>query len=124
MNEGEAFNSVSRNQIGTAAAEEAVKPHSKLGIASCITGAAAFLISGALVLIYLSQPNVLLWMLFLALIPILACAVGLILSLTALFFPNRKKFYPILGAGLNVLFLICSFSPWVYFLSGSKIRVL
>ena len=121
MNEGDAFNSASRNEMRRAAA---VKPHSKLGIASCLTGASAFLISGVLVLIYLSQPNVLLWILFLALITILACAVGLILSLTALFFPNRKKFYPILGAVLNFLFLICSFSPWVYFLSGPKIRVL
>jgi hypothetical protein len=119
MNEGAAFNSVSPNQLRTAA-----KPHSKLGIASCITGAAAFLSSGALVLIYLSQPNVLLRILFFALITISASTVGLILSLAALFFPNRKKFYPILGAGLNVLFLICSFSPWVYFLTGAKIRVL
>src|SRR5688572_4506691 len=101
-----------------------VKPHSKLGIASCITGAAAFLISVVLVLFCLSQPHVLLWILFFALIPISACTVGLILSLTALFFPNRKKIYPILGAVSNALFLICSFSPWVYFLSGPKIRVL
>lgn len=101
-----------------------MKPHSKIGIAACIIGAAAFLISGVMVLIYLSQPNVLLWILFFALITILASTVGLILSLTALFFPNRRKFYPILGAGLNVLFLICSFSPWVYFLSGPKMRVL
>ena len=98
--------------------------HSKIGIAACTAGAAAFAISGVVALLYLSDPSVLLRILFIVLLPMAIHAVCLVLSLTALFFPNRRKFYPALGAGLNALFLVAGSAAWIYFLSSVKLRVL
>jgi hypothetical protein len=103
---------------------ETAQRHSKLGIAACFTGAAAFVISIALALLYRREPNVLFRMLLIVLLPILIHLLCLILSCGALFFPNRRKFYPGLGAVLNALFFILTVAPWVYFLSFVKLRVL
>jgi hypothetical protein len=103
---------------------ETAKPHSGLGIAACLAGAAAFLISVVLVLIYLSQPNILFRILFIVLLPMLTHLICLLLSLAALFSANRRKLYAGLGAGLNASFFILTIAPWVYFLSMVKLRVL
>ena len=94
--------------------KEFTKPHSKLGIASCVIGLTAFLIFLLAMVFWLNGiwcpgcfgelgsdfvlGSLAVWLL----LPIPAL-VGLILGAVSLFFPNRKKLFPIIGVVLNLI---------------------
>lgn len=102
-----------------------IPKHSKLGIASCLiaigmfclmtvlTGASYFVGSitddhqqiGAVWIIAGTSA---------LLLPIPVHLVGLLLGVIALFLPNRRKLFPILGTILNLVFAIGSVWPWLY----------
>jgi phage-related protein len=95
---------------------ESTKPHSKLGIASCVIGLITFLIFLLAMVFWLIpfwcsgcsqelKDQIILGSLtVMLLVPIPAHIVGLILGTVSLFFPNRKKLFPILGVVLNLIF--------------------
>ena len=94
--------------------KEFTKPHSKLGIASCVIGLTTFLIFLLAMVFWLNGiwcpgcfgelgsdfvlGSLAVWLL----LPIPAL-VGLILGAVSLFFPNRKKLFPIIGVVLNLI---------------------
>ena len=71
---------------------ETAKPHSKPGSAAFAARRPAFVVFIALVLVFLSGPNILFRVLFIVLLPVLIHLVYLILSLTALFFRIAGNF--------------------------------
>lgn len=96
--------------------KELTKPHSKLGIASCVIALITFLIL-LLVMFYwlirspcpgcsedLKGYIMLVGLVVMLVVPIPAHLVGLILGAVSLFFPNRKKLFPIIGVILNLIF--------------------
>lgn len=111
--------------------------HSKLGIASCVFGIIIFLIFLLGIGLYsleftfghslgtgeLAGDLRLLNLAFLMFVPIPAHLIGLILGVISLFFPNRKKLFPILGVGLNLIFGLCSLFPYLYLAFYSLGRV-
>ena len=95
---------------------ESTKPHSKLGIASCVVGLITLSIFLMAVVFWVSgfwcsgcsqelkDPIILGSLAVMLLVPLPAHLVGLILGAVSLFFPNRKKLFPILGVVLNLIF--------------------
>ena len=47
-------------------------------------------------------------------LPVPVHAIGLALGVVGLFFPSRRKLFPILAIGLNAVFGLCSLIPWVW----------
>lgn len=111
---------------------ESTKPHSKLGIASCLIGLITFLLFViAMACAYFGEEyraffrqqigdeTTYLRLLFLSVtiasfVPIPAHIVGLILGAVPLFSLNRKKLFPIVGVVLNLIFGVCALLPWLY----------
>jgi hypothetical protein len=105
---------------------EIVKPHSKLAIASCLLAIVVFAIFViAFGFAYFEQSFDESWRYsetmgnlrlsvyaFLMFVPIPAHLFGLILAIVSLFFPNRKKLFPILGVVLNFIFGLCGLLPY------------
>jgi hypothetical protein len=95
---------------------ESTKQHSKLGIASCVIALMTFLMF-LIVMVYWTSG---IWcpgcaeklaavfpidgILIFIFAPIPVHTVGLILGVVSLFFPNRKKLFPIIGITLNLIF--------------------
>lgn len=102
---------------------ESTKPHSKLGIASCVIGLITFLIILLVMAFWMSsfpcpgcseelRGNLMLGSIaVLFLVPIPVHIVGLILGTVSLFSPNRKKLFPILGVVLNLIFGVVGAFP-------------
>jgi hypothetical protein len=90
------------------------KPHSKLGIASCVIGIAMFLLFLMTTLLYYLQMKVgfnadsnsiAVFQMFIEIrLPMSGHIIGLILGVVSLFLPNRKKLFPILGVAANLIF--------------------
>src|SRR5215203_1453411 len=94
--------------------KEFTKPHSKLGIASCVIGLTTFLIFLLAMVFWLNdvwcpgcfgerERQFLLGSLDVMLLTPIPALVGLILGAVSLFFPNRKKLFPIIGVVLNLI---------------------
>ena len=47
-------------------------------------------------------------------LPIPVHALGVVLGIASVFFPNRNKFFPVLAIGLNGLFALVGLIPWVW----------
>lgn len=102
---------------------ESTKPHSKLGIASCVIGLIAFLIYLLAMVFWLipfwcpgcsqelKDQFILGSLAVMLLVPIPTHIVGLILGAVSLFFPNRKKILPIIGVVLNLIFGVIGAFP-------------
>jgi hypothetical protein len=113
--------------------KEIVKPHSMIGILSCVVGIGMFLVFLlANVAYYLqfkqgrgsgSDELGLLQLLVEMVVPIPVHIVGLILAAVSLFFPNRKKMFPVLGVCLNLIFGLCSLFPWIWLVVAGLGRV-
>ena len=100
-----------------------IKTHSKLGMASCVIGITMFLIMFGLVIAsffvedvtdnYKITRGVLDTTVGVAiLLPVPTHLIGLIIGVVALFFPNRKKLFSIVGAILNFIFGLFGFVLW------------
>lgn len=95
--------------------KESTQSHSKLGIISCVIGIITFLIFLLAMVFWLipfwcsgcskelKDPIILGSLTVMLLVPVPAIA-GFILGTVSLFFPNRKKLFPILGIVLNLIF--------------------
>ena len=102
--------------------------HSKLGIASFAVAVVMFLAFLLALLHYnlvfgspreqppwFSSPALnTLELVVLMVLPIPVHAVGFVLGAVSLFFPTRKKLFPLLGIALNGLFGFCGLIPWVW----------
>ena len=94
--------------------KESAKPNSKLGIASCVIALTTFLIFLLAIIFWFNgfwcpgcfgevESQLILGSLAVwVLLPIPALA-GLVLGAVSLFFPNRKKLFPIVGVVLNLI---------------------
>lgn len=116
---------------------ETVKTHSKLGIASCIFGIIIFLIFLLGIALYnwefvfgsslgageLMSDLRLLNLTYLMFVPIPAHSICLLLAIVSMFFPNRKKLFPILGVVSNLIFGLCGLLPYLYIAFYSLGRV-
>jgi hypothetical protein len=114
--------------------QQTTKLHSKLGIASCVIGLVMFVIFLIATLFYYLQFQKIiegslgdsvgfLQLMAETVLPIPIHAIGLILGVVALFFPNRKKLFPIIGVISNLIFGLISLFPWLYIIVGSMGRV-
>ncbi|HRH45124.1 MAG TPA: hypothetical protein PKY82_26030 [Pyrinomonadaceae bacterium] len=106
---------------------EIIKTHSKLGIASCLLGTFLFLIFLLGIALYnleftfgyslgtgeLVNDLRFLNISYLMFVPIPAHSIVLIIGFISLFFPNRKKLFPILGVILNLIFGLCGLFPYL-----------
>lgn len=102
--------------------KEITKPHSKLGIASCVIGLTTFLIFLLAMVFWLNgfwcpgcfgeleSQFILESLAVLLLVPIPAL-VGSILGAVSLFFPNRMKLFPIIGVVLNLIIGVIGMFP-------------
>ena len=113
------------------------KIHSKLGIASCVIAAVMFFVFLLAIFIYNAESGFgfsfghgelagdarLLNIVILMFFPIPVHAIGLILGVTALFFPNRKKLFPVAGVLSNLIFGLSGLFPWAYLAVASLGRV-
>jgi hypothetical protein len=102
------------------------KTHSMVGIAACVAGVGmfvAFLIGTLYFHFAFRHPQEpwfssdaldLLQLVVVMVLPIPVHVIGLVLGLVSLFFPQRKKRFPILAIILNLVFGICSLIPWVW----------
>lgn len=113
------------------------KSHSNLGIVSCLIGLFVFLIFlTALAFAYFeygfdesiryseAMSSIrLLDYAFLMFVPIPLHLIGLVLGLISLFFPNRKKLFPILGTIGNLTFGLCGLIPYLVIAFWSLGRV-
>lgn len=116
---------------------ETVKSHSKLGIVSCVLALlvfAIFLVAFGFASFEKSVDEStrysetagnlrLLSYTFLMFVPIPMHILGLILGGISLFFPNRKKLFPILGVVLNLIFGLCGLLPYLVLAFYSMGRV-
>lgn len=116
---------------------DVTKKHSKLGIASFLIGTITFF--GFLVAFGFayfehgfaesvrnleSMGNLrLLDYAFLMFVPIPVHIIGLILGVISLFFPNRKKLFPIIGTISNLIFGLLSLLPYLVIAYWSLGRV-
>ena len=102
--------------------KEFTKPHSKLGITSCVIAVTTFLIF-LLALVFwtnaiwcpgcfgeLASNFVLAGLALWLLMPLLG-VVGLILGAVSLFFSNRMKHFPIAGVVLNLIVIVIGTFP-------------
>ena len=109
---------------------ETTKPHSKLGIASCVIGLITFLIYLLALEIFfrlvgipikgyfgidpLIYGNIEVLSFFIVLfVPIPSHLIGLILGVVPLLSSNQKKLIPIFGVVLNLIFGVFGFLPWL-----------
>lgn len=94
--------------------KESTNPHSKLGIASCVIGLTTFLIFLLAMVFWLIpfwcpgcsqelKDQIILGSLAVLLLVPIPALVGLILGAVSLFFPNRRKLFPIIGVVLNLI---------------------
>lgn len=102
---------------------ETTKPHSKLGIASCVIALITFLIFLIAIGFWLNGFRcpvcsedmkgyiMLVGIGVVLVVPIPTHLVGLILGIVSLFFPNRKKLFPIIGIVLNLIFGVIGMFP-------------
>ncbi|MEQ1763956.1 MAG: hypothetical protein ABL984_12535 [Pyrinomonadaceae bacterium] len=98
------------------------KPHSKLGIAACVIALITFLIFLLAMVFWtnviwcpgcsgeLASNFVLAGLATWLLLPIPAL-VGLILGAVSLFFPNRRKHFPVIGVVLNLIVTVIGTFP-------------
>ena len=106
---------------------QAAPTHSKVGIASCVLGVGMFLAFLVGILYFnisfdsdarerwFSSDGMFALQLFVVVfLPIPVHVVGFVLGSVSLFFPTRKKLFPLLGMILNLLFGICSLFPWLW----------
>lgn len=113
--------------------KEAVKTHSIIGIVSCVIGIGMFVLFLMATLAFYFQfksqrgPNseglAVLQLVIEMILPIPVHLAGLILGVAALFFPNRKKLFPILGVVLNLIFGLSGLFPWLWLIIGGLGRV-
>lgn len=107
---------------------ESTKPHSKLGISSCVIGLITFLLFLMAVAVLLNWGGirkyfgddvttysqlVVLSILIGLFLTIPAHIIGLILGVVPLLSSNRKKLFPLLGVVLNLIFGACGSLPWL-----------
>lgn len=101
---------------------EFTKPHSKLGIASCVIGLATFLIFLLALVFWLNgfwcpgcfgelESQFILGSLAVMLLTPIPALVGLMLGAVSLFFPNRRRLFPIIGVVLNLVFGVIGLFP-------------
>ena len=102
--------------------KESTKPHSKLGIASCVIGLTTFLIFLLAMVFWLIpfwchgcsqelKDQLILGSLTVLLLVPIPALVGLILGAVSLFFPNRRKLFPIIGVVLNLIIGVIGLFP-------------
>ena len=113
--------------------QEIVKPHSIIGILSCVIAGGMFLVFLLATIAYYLQFKQgrgtgsdelgLLQLLIEMVVPVPVHSVGLILGAVSLFFPNRKKLFPVLGVCLNLIFGLCSVFPWLWLVFAGFGRV-
>lgn len=99
--------------------KEANKKHSILGIVSCVIGCLMFFVFFvAVISAFLFELKMLpkelggLYLLVILILPIPVHIFGLVLGAVTIFFPNRKKLFPILGTVSNLIFALASLYPW------------
>jgi len=112
---------------------EIAKKHSKIGIASCAIGVTMFLFFLIATVAFSFQLKEkrgagsdeawLVQLLVEMLFPVPVHLIGLALGAAALFFPNRKKLFPVLGVLLNLVFGVASLFPWLWLIVASLGRV-
>jgi len=113
--------------------KETTKSHSILGVVSCVIGCLMFFIFLlATVFYYLQFQHFIesprdeglgiLQILVVMVLPLPVHIFCLILSVVPLFFPNRKKIFPILGIVLNSIFAAISLFPWLWLIIGGMGR--
>ena len=101
------------------------RPHSKLGIASCVVGVAMFfcmtILIGASYFVgsvtddYQKIGAVWVFTDIVALfLPIPVHFLAFVMGIVGLFLPNRRKLFPIVGTAMNVILGIGSIWPWLY----------
>jgi len=105
-----------------------IKTHSKIGIASCGVGIVMFSLFLIATIAYYfqfkqgtgasSQDMALLQLLVEMIVPVPVHIIGLILGIVSVFFPNRKKLFPVLGIIFNLFFGLCSLFPWLWLIIG------
>lgn len=113
--------------------QRTVEPHSKIGVVSGAMGIGMFLIFLIGISAYYFQirqgrgPNseVLadLQLMIVWLLPVPVHIIGLILGVVSLFFPNRKKLFPILGVVGNLIFSLIGVFPWLWLVIGGMGKV-
>lgn len=117
--------------------QQTVKIHSKLGIASVVGGSGMFCVYLLALAVYYFEQGLghslgqsesasdirLLDIFMMLLVPIPAHIVCLIPGIVALFFPNRRKLFPIIGVVLNLIFGVLALFPWLYLVFASMGRV-
>lgn len=102
--------------------KEFTKPHSKLGIASCVIGLTTFLIFLLVMVFWLNgfwcpgcfgeiESQFIIGSLAVMLLTPIPALVGLILGAVSLFFPNRRKLFPIIGVVLNLIIGVIGLFP-------------
>ena len=99
--------------------------HSKVAVAACVGGAVTFVLY-LLSILYIQLgfrfPEVAAWsgtlgvllMGFVLFVPIPVHAVGIVMGAVSLFFPERKKHFPLLALASNAVFALLSLFPWLY----------
>ena len=102
------------------------KAHSKIALAACVAGVGMFLVYLVALLYYQlmtgsdaapswASPDLNLLVIgVLLFVPIPVHVIGFVMGSVSLFFPQRKKLFPILAIALNGLFAFVSLFPWLY----------
>jgi hypothetical protein len=106
---------------------ETERRHSKVGIASCGLAVVMF-VSFLMAALYLqtawnsesqarwfhSEGLALLQLVVVMFLPVPVHIIGFVMGAVSLFFPNRKKLFPILAIALNGLYGFLSLIPWIW----------
>lgn len=110
---------------GTGPVPKNQRIHSRIGIASCVVGGGMFLLLLAGIVYQLMEGRMkeagfesgglsVFAFAVVFFLPLPVHVIGLVLGVVSLFFPKRKKLFPVLGVILNFLFGVFSLGPLIF----------